>query len=177
MSRVGKKPIVIPQGVECAQDGNHIKVKGPKGQLQTFFTNNVSVELTNDNIIVSPQRDTKKCRSEWGTYRANINNILTGVSTGFTKTLMLEGVGYRAAVQGQELVLQLGYSHEIRFAIPETISVTVEKNTTLIINGIDKDLVGLVAAKIRALRKPEPYKLKGVKYQGEYIMQKEGKKK
>lgn len=177
MSRVGKKPIVIPQGIECSIDNGKVKVKGQKGQLTTLITSNVEVEIQENQIVVKPKSSSKASRTDWGTCRSNINSIITGIATGFEKTLVLEGVGYRAAVQGNDLVMQLGYSHEIKFPIPASLEITVEKNTVIHIKGIDKELLGLTAAKIRSLRKPEPYKLKGVKYKGEYIMQKEGKKK
>ena len=177
MSRVGKLPIPIPQGVNVNLAENEITIKGPKGELKTSFTGDVKVETTDGKITVSPANDTGRARAMWGTIRSVINNLVQGVSEGFTVVLEIQGVGYRAAVAGDEITLALGYSHDIKYVLPEGVTAKCEKQTRLTITGANKQLVGQVASEIRALRKPEPYKGKGVRYEGERIRMKEGKKK
>ena len=177
MSRVGKLPITITEGASAELKDNMLAIKGKKGEKQLTLTGDVKVEIKDGAITVEPANDSARARAMWGTTRSNINGIMQGVSEGFTKVLEINGVGYRAAVQKDLLNLSLGFSHEIKYAIPEGIGVKVEKQTVITITGIDKQLVGQVAAEIRALRKPEPYKGKGVRYQGEYVRMKEGKKK
>lgn len=177
MSRIGKYPVEIPSGVSVSLSGQDITVKGPKGELQRRLNDNVSVTQEDNKLVVKPRSESRLARSIWATTRTVVNNMVTGVSKGFVKNLEIKGVGYRAAMQGQTLVLQLGYSHEVRYDIPKGITIGVEKQTELSVSGIDKELVGQVAAEIREWRKPEPYKGKGVRYQGEYIAMKEGKKK
>lgn len=176
MSRVGKLPIEIPSGVDVSIDGLNVKVKGGKNELSTRLTGDVTVEINDGKVQVNPANDTKKARSMWGTARAIINNMIVGVTEGFSRKMEIQGTGYRAAVQGNILNLFLGHSHEIKFAIPEGISVNVEKNT-ITVSGHDKQQVGQVAAEIWALRKPEPYKGKGVILEGKPVIRKEGKKK
>ena len=177
MSRVGKLPIAVPQGVNVNLTENEITVKGPKGELKTAFTGDVKVEFTDGKILVNPANDGGRARTMWGTVRSNIKNLVEGVSTGFTKVLDIQGVGYRAAVAGDEITLSLGFSHDIKYVVPQGISVQCEKQTRLIISGANKQVVGQVAAEIRSLRKPEPYKGKGVRYEDERVRMKEGKKK
>ena len=177
MSRIGKKPVAVPQGVEANLDGRDLKIKGPKGELAMTFMDEVDVKLEDGNITVMPIGATKRARSMWGMQRTLAENLVTGVTEGFTKELKLNGVGYRAAVQGNNVQLQLGYSHDVIFPIPEGIDVKCPDQTTIIVSGIDKQKVGQVAAEIRKWRKPEPYKGKGIKYADEYIFRKEGKKK
>ncbi len=177
MSRIGKKPVPVPKGVTVAVDGNTVKVKGPKGELQTKLADLVTVKLENDAVSVSPRDDSKPARSQWGMSRTLVANMIQGVTAGFSRTLEITGVGYRAAAQGQKLNLNLGYSHDVVYDVPKGITVATPKPTEIVITGIDKQAVGQVAAEIRAWREPEPYKGKGVKYQGEYIFRKEGKKK
>ena len=177
MSRIGKKAVPVPSGVTANVEGQTIKVKGPKGALQLVLHDDVKVAMDKDGIQVDPRSETKRARSQWGTSRTLINNLITGVTKGFEKKLEITGVGYRAAVQGKNLQLQLGYSHDVVFAIPEGIAITTPKPTEITITGSDKQRVGQVAADIRDFRPPEPYKGKGVKYAGEYIFRKEGKKK
>ncbi|WP_108883702.1 50S ribosomal protein L6 [Anderseniella sp. Alg231-50] len=177
MSRIGKKPVPVPSGVTVTLEGQTITVKGPKGEMQTQLVDLVSVKHENDEISVSPVDQTKPARSAWGLSRTLIANLITGVTDGFTKTLEINGVGYRAALQGQGLQLNLGYSHDVVYAIPQGIDIKVPKPTEIVVSGIDKQRVGQVAAEIRAWRPPEPYKGKGVKYADETIFRKEGKKK
>lgn len=177
MSRVGKLPVSLPQGVTAGYDGKVVNVKGAKGELQLPITSAVIVTIENNEIVVKPANDSKVSRAMWGTTRANVRNMVVGVTTGFTKVLDVKGVGYRLAVTGRFLSLTLGFSHEVRYAIPEGIEMSVDKQTILTISGVSKQLVGQVASEIRALRKPEPYKGKGIRYQGEYVPMKEGKKK
>jgi large subunit ribosomal protein L6 len=177
MSRVGKKPVAVPSGVTANVEGQMVKVKGPKGQLQVVLHDDVSVELDKGTVKVAPRFETKRSRSLYGTSRALIANLVEGVTKGFEKKLEISGVGYRAAVQGKNLQLALGYSHDVMFAIPEGITIVTPKPTEIIINGIDIQRVGQVAAEIRNWRPPEPYKGKGVKYSDEFIFRKEGKKK
>jgi large subunit ribosomal protein L6 len=177
MSRVGKKPVAVPSGVTANVEGQTVKVKGPKGQLQVVLHDDVSVELDKGTVKVAPRFETKRSRSLYGTSRALIANLVEGVTKGFEKKLEISGVGYRAAVQGKNLQLALGYSHDVMFAIPEGITIVTPMPTEIIINGIDIQRVGQVAAEIRNWRPPEPYKGKGVKYSDEFIFRKEGKKK
>jgi len=177
MSRVGKKPVVLPKGVTAKVEGQRVSAKGTKGELEFIVPEEVLVKLEDDAIKVDPRDATKRARALWGTSRAMINNIVTGVSDGFEKRLEITGVGYRAASAGPKLNLALGYSHDINYDIPKGITITTPKPTEVVIAGIDRRQVGQVAAEIRSLRPPEPYKGKGVKYADEYIFRKEGKKK
>ncbi|HEV7872642.1 MAG TPA: 50S ribosomal protein L6 [Enterovirga sp.] len=177
MSRVGKKPVVVPSGVTATIDGQQVRVKGSKGELSFVVPDEVNVALGADGVTVDPRDQTKVARSKWGMSRAQIANIVEGVSKGFEKRLEISGVGYRAAIAGKNLKLSLGYSHDIDYPIPSDISVTTPRPTEIIVTGIDKQKVGQVAAEIREYRGPEPYKGKGVKYAGEFIFRKEGKKK
>jgi large subunit ribosomal protein L6 len=177
MSRIGKKPVVIPAGVTAKVDGQLVSVKGAKGQLEFLVPDDVSVTQQDNAIKVDPRNDTKRARALWGTSRARVNNLVVGVTTGFEKKLEITGVGYRAAVQGKVLQLALGYSHDVNYPIPAGIAIVTPKPTEITITGIDKQQVGQGAAEIRAIRGPEPYKGKGVKYANEFIFRKEGKKK
>ena len=177
MSRVGKKPVVVPSGVSANVQGKTISVKGPKGTLSLVVHDRVKVAMDKGEIQVDPADESKEARALWGTTRANLNNIVTGVTQGFERKLEITGVGYRAAVQGKNLQLALGYSHDVVYAIPEGIAVATPKPTEIVVTGIDRKKVGQVAAEIRAYRPPEPYKGKGVKYANEFIFRKEGKKK
>jgi large subunit ribosomal protein L6 len=177
MSRVGKKPVAIPSGVTASVEGQTVKMKGPKGQLQFVVHDDVSVKFDNGAVKVDPRFETKRSRSLYGTARATVANLVEGVTKGFEKKLEINGVGYRAAVQGKNLQLALGYSHDVLYPIPEGITITTPKPTEIVINGIDIQRVGQVAAEIRDYRPPEPYKGKGVKYADEFIFRKEGKKK
>ncbi|WP_029031940.1 50S ribosomal protein L6 [Salinarimonas rosea] len=177
MSRVGKKPVPVPQGVTASVDGQTVKMKGTKGELSFVVPEEVSVAMQDGSVAVQPRDTTKDARSKWGLSRAMIANIATGVSKGFERKLEINGVGYRAAVQGKTLKLALGYSHDVDFDIPADITIATPKPTEILISGIDKQRVGQVAAVIRGYRGPEPYKGKGVKYADETIFRKEGKKK
>jgi large subunit ribosomal protein L6 len=177
MSRVGKKPVVIPAGVTATINGQAIAIKGGKGELHFSAPGEVLVSFADNQIKVDPRGTSKRARAMWGMTRAMVSNLVTGVSKGFEKKLEITGVGYKAAVQGKVLNLSLGYSHDVPFAIPEGISIVTPKPTEITITGIDRQKVGQVAAEIRAMRPPEPYKGKGVKYAGEFIFRKEGKKK
>jgi large subunit ribosomal protein L6 len=177
MSRIGKKPVSVPAGVTAKVDGQLVSVKGAKGQLEFLVPDDVSVVHQDNAIKVDPRNDTKRARALWGTSRARVNNLVVGVTSGFEKKLEITGVGYRAAVQGKVLQLALGYSHDVNYPIPAGIAIATPKPTEITISGIDKQQVGQVAAEIRAIRGPEPYKGKGVKYAGEFIFRKEGKKK
>lgn len=177
MSRVGKNPVKIPSGVDVSISGSTISAKGPKGQLSYTFTADVKVEIKDNQVVVTPASDSLKANAMWGTSRARINNLVNGVHVGFSKNLELLGVGYRASVKEKTLVLQLGFSHDINYDIPEGIEIKCEKPTALSVFGADIQKVGQVAAEIRSYRKPEPYKGKGVRYAGEYIPLKVGKKK
>ncbi|MEK4033147.1 50S ribosomal protein L6 [Methylocystis sp. IM2] len=176
MSRIGKKPVVVPAGVTAKVDGQLVSVKGAKGQLEFLVPEDVSVVHQDNAIKVDPRNDSKRARA-LGTSRARVNNLVIGVTAGFEKKLEITGVGYRAAVQGKVLQLALGYSHDVNYPIPAGIAIATPKPTEIMISGIDKQQVGQVAAEIRALRGPEPYKGKGVKYANEFIFRKEGKKK
>lgn len=177
MSRIGKKPIAIPSGVEASIDGRQITAKGPKGELSVVLVEEVIAKMGDDGIEVTPRDQSKQARSHWGMSRTLVSNIVEGVSEGFSRTLEIVGVGYRAAVQGNTLQLNLGFSHEVNYPIPEGITIQTPRPTEVIISGSDKQQVGQVAAEIRGYRPPEPYKGKGVHYQGEYVFRKEGKKK
>lgn len=177
MSRIGKKPIAIPAGVTASMESGTLSVKGPKGELAMPMSDLISYEMKDEGLLVKPANDSKAARAFWGMQRTLVQNLVTGVTEGFTKVLEITGVGYRANVQGKNLKLQLGYSHDVDFAIPEGIDIKTPDNTTVEISGTDKQKVGQVAAEIRRWRKPEPYKGKGIKYRGEYIFRKEGKKK
>jgi large subunit ribosomal protein L6 len=177
MSRVGKKPVPIPSGVTAVVEGQTVKVKGPKGALALVLHGDVEAKVDKGEVKVDPRADTKRARAMWGTYRSLLANVMEGVTKGFERKLEITGVGYRAALQGKNRQVQLGYSHDIVYPIPDGITITVPKPTEVVVTGIDGQKVGHVAAEIRAFRKPEPYKGKGVKYAGEYIFRKEGKKK
>jgi large subunit ribosomal protein L6 len=178
MSRIGKKPIAVPKNVTAAVDGQTVTVKGPKGQLSLTLVNDVEVKLEDGSITVSPRTDTKRARSMWGMSRSLVENLVLGTTNGFTRTLEITGVGYRAAMDGSKsLKLQLGYSHDVFYPVPDGISIVCPKPTEITITGIEKDRVGQVAAEIRSFRGPEPYKGKGIRYQGEFIERKEGKSK
>jgi large subunit ribosomal protein L6 len=177
MSRIGKKPVVMPQGVTASLDGQTVTVKGPKGQLAFVLNDAVTAKLEGNEIKVDPRDDSQRARAMWGMSRTMVQNLATGVSAGFQKTLDIEGVGYRAAVQGRTLVLTLGYSHDVNYPIPDGITIACPRPTEVVISGIDRQRVGQVAAEIRDWRPPEPYKGKGVRYRGEFIFRKEGKKK
>jgi large subunit ribosomal protein L6 len=174
MSRIGKQPVVIADKVDVVIDGSKVSVKGPKGSLDYTFTNNVKIEKKDKEIIVTPVDNSKLSRSLWGTTRSVINNMVAGVSEGFTKGLEFNGVGYKALVNGRVITLNLGYSHPIDYELPEGVDAKVTKNV-IEISGCNKELVGFVAAKIRSFRPPEPYKGKGVKYVDEVIIRKAGK--
>ena len=177
MSRVGKYPVSIPDGVSVEVANDTVTAKGKLGQLSATITSDVEVTVEGNLITVTPTKDTKKARALWGTTRAVVNNLVTGVSAGFTVNLEINGVGYRAAVEGKDLVLSLGFSHPVRYPIPEGISMKCERPTAIEISGADKQRVGQIASEIRAFRPPEPFKGKGVKYATETILRKEGKKK
>lgn len=177
MSRTGKKPVAVPESVSVTLDGQAVAVKGPKGELSAVLVEEVSAKLEDGEIRIDPRDQSKRSRSMWGMSRTVVANLVEGVSDGFTRRLEISGVGYRAAVQGQELQLQLGYSHDVRYPIPEGITIETPRPTEVVISGIDKQRVGQVAAEIRGFRPPEPYKGKGVKYADEYVFRKEGKKK
>ncbi len=177
MSRVGKKAVVVPSGITANIEGQTVKVKGPKGALSVVLPDEVTVKLDGGQIKVDPRDDTKRARAQWGTARTLIANLIAGVSKGFEQRLEINGVGYRAAVQGKNLQLALGYSHDVVYPIPEGITIATPRPVEIVITGIDRQKVGQVAAEIREYRPPEPYKGKGVKYAGERIFRKEGKKK
>ena len=177
MSRVGNKPVPIPSGVTATVEGQTVKVKGPKGALQVVLHGDVSAKLEGGSVRVDPRNETQQARAMWGTYRALVAKVIEGVTKGYERKLEISGVGYRAALQGKNLQLQLGYAHDIVYPIPEGVTIVVPKPTEIVITGIDAQKVGQAAAEIRAFRKPEPYKGKGVKYSDEFIFRKEGKKK
>jgi len=177
MSRIGKRPIDLPSGVEAAVSGQTVTVKGPKGSRDFTATDDVTIVVNGSVVTVEPRGSSKRARQQWGMSRTMVANIVQGVTEGFKKELEINGVGYRAAIQGNILKLNLGYSHDVDFDVPEGVTVTCPKQTEIIIEGIDQQLVGEVAANIRGWRSPEPYKGKGIKYKGEYIFRKEGKKK
>jgi len=177
MSRIGKRAVAVPAGVTASVEGQTVKVKGPKGATQLVLHDDVVVSMDKGAVKVAPRSETKRARSMWGTSRTLVNNLITGVTKGFEEKLEITGVGYRAAVQGKQLNLQLGFSHDVNYPIPAGITIATPKPTEIVISGTDKRQVGQVAAEIRGYRPPEPYKGKGVKYVGEYIFRKEGKKK
>ncbi|MCJ2079915.1 50S ribosomal protein L6 [Methylobacterium sp. J-090] len=177
MSRVGKKPVPVPSGVTATVTGQTVTMKGSKGELQYVVPSVVDVKFEDGAVSVQPRNQTKQARSLWGTSRAQVANLVEGVSKGFEKKLEITGVGYRAAMAGKALKLSLGYSHDVEYEIPAGITIAVPKPTEIVVSGIDRQVVGQVAAEIREYRSPEPYKGKGVKYAGEFIFRKEGKKK
>ena len=177
MSRIGKKSVAVPAGVTASVDGQTVKAKGPKGELSFLVHDEVIVAMNDGVVKVDPRDNSKPARSKWGMSRTMISNIFVGVKDGFERKLEIQGVGYRAALQGKDLQLSLGFSHEVIYRVPEGIAVTVPKPTEIVVNGIDRQKVGQVAAEIRDFRGPEPYKGKGVRYAGEKIVRKEGKKK
>jgi large subunit ribosomal protein L6 len=177
MSRIGKNPVAIPEGVAVNLAGQMLTAKGRLGTLSLIVSNEVTATITDGVVTIAPNSETKRARAMWGTVRALVNNMVTGVATGFTRNLDINGVGYRAAVQGNTLTLQLGYSHEIPYPIPKDVQITCERPTAITVSGADRQRVGQVAAEIRAFRPPEPYKGKGVKYRDETVRRKEGKKK
>jgi large subunit ribosomal protein L6 len=177
MSRIGKRAVPVPSGVTASVEGQTVKMKGPKGTLQYVVPDDIVVTMENGAIKVDPRFETKRARAMWGTSRTLVSNLVTGVTTGFETKLEITGVGYRAAVQGKNLQLALGFSHDVIYPIPDGIAIAAPKPTEIVVTGIDKQRVGQVAAEIRGFRPPEPYKGKGVKYAGEFIFRKEGKKK
>jgi len=177
MSRIGKRPVPLPSGVTATTEGQILSVKGPKGTLTLQMRDEISYDISEGQISVQPANATKQARAFWGMQRTLVQNLVTGVSEGFTKVLEITGVGYRAAAQGKKLNMKLGYSHDVDIEIPQDLEVKTPDATTVEISGIDRQKVGQLAAEIRRWRKPEPYKGKGIKYRGEYIFRKEGKKK
>ncbi len=177
MSRIGKKLVDLPSGVSASVSGQTIEVKGPKGTLSFTATDDVTLTIDGETVSVKPRGSSKRARQQWGMSRTMVANLVTGVTTGFKKELELNGIGYRAQMQGNILKLTLGLSHDVNFEVPSDVTVTAPKQTQIIIEGIDSQRVGQIAAEIRAWRKPEPYKGKGIKYKDEYIFRKEGKKK
>ena len=178
MSRIGKYPVVIPSGVTVTVEGNKVTVKGKLGELScTYDDGHIATKVEDNKVVVTPLSQSLTARALWGTTRANINTLVKGVSEGFSKSLELVGVGYKARIEGTKLVLSLGFSHDVNFPAPAGIKISCESPTQIKVFGVDKQLVGQVAAEIREYRKPEPYKGKGVKYDGEYVRRKEGKKK
>ena len=177
MSRIGKSPIEVPKGVDVQVNGQTVSAKGKLGQSTLTIADDISIEFADGKITLSLRADTRKARSLWGTSRSNLSNLVMGLANGFTETLEINGVGYRAAVQGKELVMALGYTHDVKYPIPEGISIVCEKPTSIKITGASKQQVGQIAAELRSWRPPEPYKGKGVKYESETIRRKEGKKK
>ena len=177
MSRVGKKPVPLVKGTSASISGQTIEVKGPKGTRSFTATDDVTLAIVGDTVTVTPRGTSKRARSAWGMSRAMVQNLVTGVTAGFKKEMEIQGVGYRATMQGKNLQLALGFSHDVVFEVPTGVTVTVPKNTEIIVEGIDQQLVGQVAANIRDWKKPEPYKGKGIRYKGEFVFRKEGKKK
>ncbi|AEM41927.1 50S ribosomal protein L6 [Ketogulonicigenium vulgare] len=177
MSRIGKKPVAIPAGVTATVSGQSIEIKGPKGTLNFKATDDVTLAVEDGAVTVTPRGLSKRARQQWGMSRSMVENLITGVTKGFRKELEITGVGYRANLQGNVLKLSLGYSHDVNFEIPKDVTVTSPKQTEIVIEGIDAQRVGQVAANIREWKAPEPYKGKGIKYKGEFIFRKEGKKK
>ncbi|MDT2817573.1 50S ribosomal protein L6 [Vagococcus lutrae] len=175
MSRIGNKPVVIPEGVTVTKNGNDITVKGPNGELTRTFVPNIAISIEGNEVVLTRENDEKTNRSLHGTMRSNLDNMVIGVSKGFEKQLELIGVGYRAQLQGKKLVLNVGYSHPVEFDAPEGITIEVPSNTQVIVKGINKEHVGELAANIRGVRPPEPYKGKGIRYAGEFVRRKEGK--
>ena len=177
MSRIGKKPVDLPSGVSASVSGQTVEVKGPKGTRSFKASDDVTIAVDDNVVTVTPRGKSKRARQQWGMSRTMVQNLVTGVSEGFKKELEIQGVGYRAQMQGNTLKLSLGYSHDVNFEVPADVTVTAPKQTEVIVEGIDEQVVGQVAANIREWRKPEPYKGKGIRYKGEYIFRKEGKKK
>ena len=177
MARIGKKPVELPSGVTASVSGQTVEVKGPKGSRSFTATDDVSITVEDNLVRIDPRGKSKRARQQWGMSRTQVANLVKGVTEGFKKELEIQGVGYRAQMQGTTLKLNLGLSHDVDFVAPEGVTVTAPKQTEIVVEGIDQQLVGQVAANIRAWRAPEPYKGKGIKYQGEYIFRKEGKKK
>ncbi len=177
MSRIGKRPVALPSGVTATLSGQTIEVKGPKGTRNFTATDDVTLKVENDAVTVTPRGSSKRALQQWGMSRSMIDNLVTGVTTGFRKELEIQGVGYRAQMQGNVLKLALGYSHDVNFEVPDGVTVTAPKQTEIVVEGIDQQQVGQVAANIREWRAPEPYKGKGIRYKGEFIFRKEGKKK
>ena len=177
MSRIGKKPVTLPDGVTASVSGQTVEVKGPKGAHTFTATDDVTINVEDNIVSVTPRGKSKRARQQWGMSRTQVANMVTGVSSGFKKELEINGVGYRAQMQGNTLKLSLGLSHDVNFEVPQGVTVTAPKPTEIIVEGNDAQLVGQVAANIREFRKPEPYKGKGIKYKDEYIFRKEGKKK
>ncbi len=177
MSRIGKKPVELPSGVTASVSGQTIEVKGPKGTRSFSATDDVTITVEENAVKVTPRGTSKRARQQWGMSRSMVENLIIGVTEGFKKELEITGVGYRANIQGNTLKLALGYSHDVDFDIPAGVTVTAPKQTEIVVEGIDQQLVGQVAANIREWRSPEPYKGKGIRYKGEYIFRKEGKKK
>ena len=177
MSRIGKKPVAVPSGVTASLDGRTVKAKGPKGELEFVVNEQLLVAFEDNEFSVTPANDTKEARQQWGMSRTMIENVMAGVSNGFERRLEINGVGYRAAMQGQNLELSLGFSHPVVYEPPKGVTIAVPRPTEIVVSGHDKQVVGQVAAKIRSYRPPEPYKGKGVKYADETIFRKEGKKK
>ncbi|ARE39511.1 LSU ribosomal protein L6p (L9e) [Rhodovulum sp. P5] len=177
MSRIGKKPVELPSGVSASVSGQTIEVKGPKGTRNFTATDDVTLTVEDNTVTVTPRGSSKRARQQWGMSRTMVANLVKGVTEGFKKELEIQGVGYRAQMQGNTLKLNLGYSHEVNFDVPQGVTVTAPKQTEIVIEGADQQLVGQVAANIREWRSPEPYKGKGIRYKGEFIFRKEGKKK
>ena len=177
MSRIGKKPVPLPQGVSASISGQSVEVKGPKGTRSFHATDDVTLTMEDGAVKVTPRGTSKRARQQWGLVRSQVENLVTGVTAGFKKELEIQGVGYRAAMTGNVLKLSLGYSHDVLFDVPAGVTVVTPKQTEIIVEGIDQQLVGQVAANIREWRKPEPYKGKGIRYKGEFVFRKEGKKK
>ncbi len=177
MSRIGKKPVELPSGVEASISGQTVEVKGPKGTRSFTATDDVNLTIGGGTVTVEPRGKSKRSRQQWGMSRTMVANLVQGVSSGFKKELEIQGVGYRAQMQGNILKLNLGLSHEVNFEVPQDVTVTTPKQTEIVVEGIDEQKVGQVAANIREWRRPEPYKGKGIRYKGEFIFRKEGKKK
>lgn len=177
MSRIGRKPVTLSKGVSATISGQTIEVKGPKGTRSFTATDDVTLTMENDQVKVAPRGTSKQARQQWGMTRSMIENLVTGVTTGFKKELEIQGVGFRAAMAGNVLKLSLGFSHEVNFEVPKGVTVTAPKQTEIVVEGIDQQLVGQVAANIRDWKRPEPYKGKGIRYVNEYVFRKEGKKK
>src|SRR6056300_1508430 len=177
MSRIGKKPVELPSGVTASVSGQTVEVKGPKGTRSFTATDDVTIAVEENAVSITPRGLSKRARQQWGMSRTQVANLVTGVTTGFKKELEIQGVGYRAQMQGNTLKLNLGLSHDVEYVAPECVTITSTKPTEIIVEGIDQQAVGQVAAEIREWRKPEPYKGKGIRYKGEFIFRKEGKKK
>ena len=177
MSRIGKRPVALPSGVSASVSGRTVEVKGPKGTRSFTATDDVAIEVADDAVTIVPRGRSKRARQQWGMSRTQVANLVTGVTTGFRKELEIQGVGYRAQMQGNTLKLALGYSHDVEYPVPEGVTITAPRVTEIVVEGNDQQQVGQVAAEIRDWRAPEPYKGKGIRYKGEFIFRKEGKKK